>query len=159
MCVYSLDAKAKHARRRKDPKGSNNNSSDSSRGEAPSDVLPTSGKGKDGTPKAREQGERPAPSTEHVRHNENIVTDMTDMFPSSNSPDGSLIDEFIFTDEETHGFLPDSRDQSVYGYLNISNISGQTDPEGSFPNRVFDLDHVDSMCTDPAPCTSLFIRM
>lgn len=86
------------------------------------------------------------------------MQDMTDMFTPGNSPDGSLIDDFIFTDEGIHGFFPDSRGQNVYEYLNVSNVPGQTNSEGIFPNRVFDLDQIDSMSTGPAPCTSLFLK-
>lgn len=156
--MYSLDAKAKHARRRKNAKGSNNSSGNSPRGEASSDVQPTTEKGKDSTPKAREQEKPLSPAIEQVRHNGNVMQDMTDMFTPGNSPDGSLIDDFIFTDEGIHGFFPDSRGQNVYEYLNVSNVPGQTNSEGIFPNRVFDLDQIDSMSTGPAPCTSLFLK-
>ena len=157
--MYSLDAKAKHARRRKNAKGSNNSSSDSPRGEASSDVRPSTEKGKDSTPKVREREKPLSPVIGQVRHNGNIMQDMTDMFTPGNSPDGSLIDDSIFTDEEIHGFYPDSRGQNVYEYLNASNIPGQTDSEGILPNRVFDLDQIDSMSTGPAHCTSLFLKI
>ena len=157
--MYSPDAKAKHARRRKNLKGSNNSSSDSPRGEASSDVQPTSKQDNDSTPKVRERGERPASASEQVRHHGSIMPDTTDMLTPGNSPDGSLFDEFIFADEEAFGFLPESGGQSVYEYLSASNIPGQTDPAGIFPNSAFDLDRVDSMSTDPTPCTSLFLKI
>lgn len=80
---------------------------------------------------------------------------MTDTLTAGSSPTGSFEDDFIFTDDVLNGFLPDSRGQSVYEYLNPSNIPGQTeiDREAMFLDGALDLDHLDSTNTDSVPCT------
>lgn len=156
--MYSLDGKAKNARRRKNPKGSNNSSSTSPPGDASPDARPAPKKGQDSTVKAGGQDERQAPAPEQVRQSGTVVQDMTNLFTAGSSPTGSFEDDFIFTDEILNDFLPDLRGQNVYEYLNASNIPSQTeiDREAMFLDGVFDLDHVDSMNPNPAPCTFHF---
>ena len=154
--MYSLDGKAKTVRRRKNPRGSNNSSGTSPPGEASSDTQGASKEGQDSTSKVREQEERATSATEQARQSGNVMQDMTDIFTAGSSPTGSFEGDFVLPDEVLNSFLPDVRGQGVYEYLNASNLPSQTeiDREAMFLDGVFELDRVDSMNTDPAPCTS-----